>query len=152
MRYIVYGAGAIGSIIGGHLRRTGAEVVLVGPAEHVRAIQRRGLTLRTRDERLQVKIKAVSTAAGLRPFRTGDVVLLCAKTQQTLRCLAQLRTAGAPRDLPIFSCQNSFVNEAQASVFFDRVYGVAVFVDGIYVQPGEAIHPTGRRYGHLEQG
>jgi 2-dehydropantoate 2-reductase len=108
--------------------------------------------LRTRDERFQVRVPAVAKAEGLKPFRAGDVVLLCAKTQQTLKCLAQLRQAGAPPSLPVFCCQNSFFNEAQTSLFFDRVYGVAVLVDGIFVQPGEAIHPTGRRYGHLEMG
>jgi len=152
VRYIIYGAGAIGSIIGGHLNRLGASVVLVGPAEHARAIRRRGLTLRLPGETMQVKVPAVARAQDLAPFTPGDVVLICAKSHQTVRCLGQLRRAGAPRSLPIFCCQNSFLNEAQATLFFDRVYGVTVYVDGIFVRPGEAIHPTGRRYGHLEIG
>jgi 2-dehydropantoate 2-reductase len=152
VRYIIYGAGAIGSILGGHLHRQGHRVVLVGPVPHVRAINRKGLTLRLPEETLEVPVRAVARARELAPFRADDVVLLCAKSQQTLRCLSQLRRAGAPRTLPIFCCQNSFLNEPQATLFFDRVYGVTVFVDGIYVQPGEAVHPTGRRYGHLEIG
>jgi 2-dehydropantoate 2-reductase len=152
VRYIIYGAGAIGSILGGHLHRIGAQVVLVGPPEHVRAIKKAGLKLRTRDKTFQLRVPAVTRAADLAPFRKGDVVLLCAKTQQTLKCLSQLRAAGAPRSLPVFCCQNSFLNEPQTTLYFERVYGMAVFIDGIFVKPGEAIHPTGRRYGHLEIG
>lgn len=152
MRYIIYGAGAIGSILGGHLHRLGGEVVLVGPAAHVQAIRRRGLTLRLPQETLNLKIRAVTRARDVRPFRPDDVVVLCAKSQQTLRCLSQLRAAGAPRSLPIFCAQNSFLNEPQTTLFFDRVYGVAVVIDGIFVRPGEAVHATGRSHGHLEIG
>lgn len=45
MRHLIYGAGAIGSGIGGHLHRTGYEVVLVGRPGHVDAIRERGLAL-----------------------------------------------------------------------------------------------------------
>ncbi len=47
MRFIVYGAGAIGSTIGGHLFRTNHDVVLVGNPEHVDRIREAGLRLRT---------------------------------------------------------------------------------------------------------
>ena len=50
MRFIVYGAGAIGSTIGGHLFRTGHDVVLVANMEHVDKIRKSGLRLVTPDE------------------------------------------------------------------------------------------------------
>jgi len=152
VRYIVYGAGAVGSILGGHLQRRGASVVLVGSVPHVRAVRRRGLSLRTADEDWRLRVPAFTRAAQLAPFRPDDVILLCAKTQQTARCLSQLRRAGAPRALPVFCCQNSFVNEPLASLFFDRVYGVAVVVDGLFLHAGEVINASGRKYGHLEIG
>lgn len=152
VRYIIYGAGAIGSILGGHLHRLGRDVVLVGPKAHVRAIRQRGLTLQLPAETLRLKMPAVTQARDLRPFRRDDVVILCAKSQQTIRCLSQLRQAGAARSLPIFCAQNSFLNEPQTTLFFDRVYGVTVVIDGIFVRPGEAVHATGRRYGHLDFG
>jgi 2-dehydropantoate 2-reductase len=152
VRYIIFGAGAIGSIVGGHLYRAGASVALVGPKLHMRAIRSRGLTLRTRDKTYSVPVPATMRVSDLAPFQSDDVVLLCAKTQQSVKCLSQLRTAGARRTLPILCCQNSFLNEAMATLYFDRVYGLAVYVDGIFIEPGEVIHPTGRRYGHLELG
>jgi len=43
MRYIIYGAGGIGSIMGGHLTRTGYEVILIGRPAHIGAINKSGL-------------------------------------------------------------------------------------------------------------
>ena len=47
MRYIIYGAGGIGSIMGGHLLRTGHEAVLIGRPGHVNAVNASGLKLVT---------------------------------------------------------------------------------------------------------
>lgn len=47
MRFIIYGAGGIGSIMGGHLARTGHDVVLIGRPGHIKSINERGLRLIT---------------------------------------------------------------------------------------------------------
>ena len=152
MRYIIYGAGGIGCVIGGHLFRQGEEVVLVGNAAHMDAINARGLKLVTGDESFMLKIPAFKTAAELAPFRADDVVLLCAKSQHTLKCLAQLKAAGAPRTLPIISMQNSIVNEPLATRAFDNVYGAMIMIPAIFMTPGEVIHPIVRSYGVIEIG
>jgi len=43
MRVLVFGAGAIGSVVGGMLARAGHDVVLIGRAPHVAAVRRKGL-------------------------------------------------------------------------------------------------------------
>ena len=48
VRVIIYGAGAVGSVIGGRLRQGGADVVLVARPAHAAAIRQSGLALRTR--------------------------------------------------------------------------------------------------------
>ena len=63
MRFIIYGAGAIGSIIGGHLHRTGHNVILVGNPEHVDRINKRGLCLVTPDETYLLRIPACKKAS-----------------------------------------------------------------------------------------
>ena len=141
MRFIVYGAGGIGSSIGGHLFRKGYEVVLVGNAAHVEAINVRGLTLATGDETFVLRVPAYKTAPELTPFSDNDVVLLTAKSQHTVRCLGQLRRAGAPRTLPIFCVQNSIWNEPVATRLFDRVYGMMIMIPCTFLTPGEVIHP-----------
>ena len=43
MRIIIYGAGGIGGVMGGHLARTSQDVVLIGRPGHVNAINKNGL-------------------------------------------------------------------------------------------------------------
>ena len=45
MRLVVYGAGAVGGVVGGRLFQHGHDVVLVARGEHQRAIAARGLTI-----------------------------------------------------------------------------------------------------------
>lgn len=151
MRYIIYGAGGIGCVIGGHLFRQGEEVVLIGNAAHMDAISARGLKLVTGDDSYTLKIPAFKTAAEL-PFRADDLVLLCAKSQHTLKCLSQLRSVGAPNSLPIFCMQNSIVNESIATRVFDNVYGAMIMIPAIFMTPGEVINPIVHCYGVIEVG
>lgn len=152
MRYIIYGAGGIGSVIGGHLFRHGADVVMVGNAQHVEAINAHGLALVTGDQTYTLPVPSVKSAQELAPFRAEDVVLLCAKSQQTLRCLGQLRSAGAPRTLPIFCCQNSIWNEPAATRSFDNVYGVMILLPAYFTTPGLVINTMVEQYGQMDIG
>ena len=43
MRFIVYGAGAIGAVIGAGLQQAGYEVVLIARGAHAQALRERGL-------------------------------------------------------------------------------------------------------------
>ncbi len=148
----MYGAGAIGSVVGGHLFRTGHNVVLVGSSHHVDRICQTGLKLVTPEETYVLKIPAYTKAEELTPFQDNDVLLLSAKSQHTPICLGQLKNSGAPRTLPIFCLQNSIYNEAFATRIFDHIYGVMVNVSGIFLQPGEVINPVSGNRGFLEVG
>jgi 2-dehydropantoate 2-reductase len=151
-RYVVYGAGAIGSVIGGHLFRTGHETVLVGRAAHVEKIQSEGLRLVTPAETYTLKVPAVATAAEV-GFRDGDVALLCVKSQDTERSLVEIRAAGGDTNgLPIVCCQNSITNEPAALRFFRRVYGGLVVVTGIFLEPGTVHNPVRGNAGVIEVG
>ncbi len=152
MRYIIYGAGGIGGTIGGHLHRAGRQVALVGNAAHVESIRARGFTFLTGDGSYSLEIPAFETAGGLAPFHDDDIVLLCAKSQHTVRCMGQLKNAGAPRSLPVVCCQNSIWNEAAVTRVFDRVYGAVISVRAIFLKPGEVINPVSERAGYIEVG
>ena len=152
MRIIIYGAGAIGSVLGGHLFRNRYPVVFVGNASHMDAIKSHGLKLVTAEETFHLPVPVAKSASELAPFTDDDIVMLCAKSQHTLRCLGQLKNAGAPDTLPIFCCQNSIWNEAIATRVFNKIYGVMLFVDAIFLSPGEVINPIFNRYGFIEIG
>ena len=152
MRFIVYGAGAIGSTIGGHLFRTGHNAVLVANPKHVEKIRESGLKLVTPDETYVLNIPAFKIAEELLPFQSDDVVLLTSKSQHTLKCLGQLKNAGAPRTLPLFFIQNSICNESLATRIFDRVYGAVLVVPGTFLEPGVVINPITGNAGFIEVG
>ena len=139
MRFIVYGAGAIGGTVGGHLAMGGYEVLLVGRAGHVRAIRQHGLQFVTPQGTHILHLPAVTGAAGIE-FQKDDVVLLSVKSQGTEAAVRELSSAVA--DVPIFCFQNGVRNEEVAARYFGRVYGVMVRIGGTYLRDGEVI---GRR-------
>src|SRR5438445_6376909 len=152
MRFVVFGAGAIGSGMGGHLHRTGHDVLVVGRPAHVDRIRQRGLQLVTADETYSVPVPAASRAEDV-AFTDDDVVLLCVKSQDTDRTLVEIRAAGGdPRRLPILCCQNSITNEPAAARYFRRVYGVLIVVPGIFLEPGVVHNNSLGNAGFVEVG
>lgn len=143
MRYVVYGAGAVGGVVGGNLFRAGVPVTLVARGEHRAAVQRNGLLLETPvgTERLAVPIAA---GAGEVTWTDDSVVLFAVKSQQTVAALDDLG-GHAPRDLPVVSLQNGVTNELTILRRFARTYGVCVMLPSGHVDPGRVVqhcHPT----------
>ncbi|MGD9143426.1 MAG: 2-dehydropantoate 2-reductase [Dehalococcoidia bacterium] len=139
MRYIIYGAGGIGSIMGGHLVRTGHDAVLIGRPGHVNAIRENGLKLVTPTGTHILNIPAVTGPEQI-DFNPDDVVLLCAKGQDTEGAMKDLKAV--VDDIPVFCFQNGVRNEEIVSEYFRRVYGVMVRVGAVYLTDGEV---TARR-------
>ena len=136
MRFIIYGAGGIGSIMGGHLARTGHDVVLIGRPGHVTAIHKRGLCLITPTGTYTLRIPAVTSPDHVH-FTGEDVVCLCVKGQDTEAALKDLKAV--TDDVPVFCFQNGVRNEEIAVGYFSRVYGVMVRVGAVYLEDGEVI-------------
>jgi len=136
LRAIVYGAGAIGGVVGGHLHLTGTDVILIGRPGHVNAINREGLRFVTPTGTHMLRLPAV-TAPDQIDFTPKDVILLCTKGQNTEEALGDLRAV--VEDVPIFCLQNGVRNEEIAAQYFPRVYGVMVRVGGVYVTDGEVV-------------
>ncbi|MDQ6672971.1 MAG: ketopantoate reductase family protein, partial [Chloroflexota bacterium] len=152
MRFVVFGAGAIGSGMGGHLHRTGYDALLVGRPAHVDRIREQGLRLVAADQTYTLHVPAISRVQDIR-FTDADVVLLCVKSQDTDQALVDIRAAGAdPHTLPILCCQNSITNEPAAVRYFRRVYGVLVVVPGVFLEPGVVHNPSLGNAGFVEVG
>ena len=136
MRVIIYGAGAIGGVVGGHLLRTGQDVALIGRPGHMSAVQQNGLRLVTPTTTHTLSAPAFTTPRQI-DFGPADVVFLCMKGQDTEGALRELLTM--VEDIPIFCFQNGVRNEEIASEYFPRVYGVKVLVGAIYLRDGEVV-------------
>jgi len=139
MRFIIYGAGGIGGVIGGHLARTGHDVVLIGRPGHVKAINENGLRLITPTGTHILQIPSVTGPEQIE-FTADDVACFCMKGQDTEGALRDLQAV--VDDVPVFCFQNGVRNEEIAARYFPRVYGVMVRVGAVYLEDGEV---TARR-------
>ena len=133
----VFGAGAIGSVIGAYLSRAGRDVTLIDMwAAHVDAMAQRGLTVTAPDEEFTVKVKAVHLADVCRLRETFDAVFLAVKSYDTewaARCIApQLAAAGV-----LVSAQNGINEELLAPLLgYTRVVGCVVTLGAGLYEPG----------------
>ena len=137
MRYIIYGAGAIGGAIGARLFQAGHQVVLICRGAHLEAIRRDGLRLQTPEEDVRLRVAAFGHPREI-TFTPDDVIILTMKTQDTERALLDLETSGGA-DLPVVCAQNGVENERLAARRFARVYGTVVAMPATFLTPGEVI-------------
>jgi 2-dehydropantoate 2-reductase len=134
MRFVVYGAGAVGGVIGGGLFQAGHDVRLIARGAHGAAIRDRGLRLESPEQPVTLPVP-VADHPSRTTFEPGDVVILAMKTQDTADALAALATS-APPDIVIACAQNGVENERLALRLFDRVYGVCVVTPTAHLEPG----------------
>lgn len=143
MRYVVYGAGAVGGVVGAHLHLAGRPVTLVARGAHLAAIRDRGLTLDAGDGRHRIDAPVTDTAAEV-AWTDDTVVLLAVKSHQAVAALADLR-AHAPADVPVVCATNGVATETAALRLFARTYAVCVMLPATHLDPGVVVascHPT----------
>jgi 2-dehydropantoate 2-reductase len=139
MRFIIHGAGAVGSVVGGRLAENGAEVTLIARAAHAEAINRDGLLIRSRrgDHRIR-NLRTVLEPAQITP-RAGDIILLTVKSGQTADSVLQLREV-FPEDTPVVCLQNGVRNEEMTARRFLTVYGAMAGICAAMLSPGVVSH------------
>jgi 2-dehydropantoate 2-reductase len=142
-RYVVFGAGAVGGVVGARLSQAGHDVALIARGAHLEAIRSGGLRLVTPVEDVTLQIPAAADPAELSVGREGDVVLLAVKSQDTLGALDQLRAAGAG-EVPIVCLQNGVENERVAQRRFAEVYGGFVLAPTNHLEAG-VVEATGAK-------
>jgi 2-dehydropantoate 2-reductase len=131
---IIYGAGAVGSVIGGRLRQGGVDVVLVSRSAHAAAICERGLILRTAKGSEVVEVDAVTSIDQLTP--TGDdVVVITAKTQDTTEIHGAILSWNP--EVPVVCGTNGVEHERVALRRFAKVYAMVVQLPAQFERPGE---------------
>jgi 2-dehydropantoate 2-reductase len=135
MRFVVYGAGAIGGVVGFRLAEAGHEVVLVARGEHHDANREHGLRLVTPNAEPRARSIPVASHPVEVEFRADDVVLLGMKSQHTEDALRAL-SACAPTTVSVVCLQNGVANERAALRLFDDVYGICVVLPALHLEPG----------------
>lgn len=151
MHIVVMGAGGVGGYFGARLLKAGESVTLVARGEHLRAIRRDGLTIRSAIEgEYVVRPAAVEDVRGL---ATADVVLFCVKSFDTEAAAAQLRPAIGP-ETAVLSLQNGVDNEdtIDALLGAGHAMGGVAQVFAVIERPGVIAHHFAGRiiFGELD--
>jgi 2-dehydropantoate 2-reductase len=133
MRFVVFGAGAIGGLVGARLFQQGADVTLIARGAHAEALSS-GLVLEAPDESVTLPIPVVTEPAAVR-WTDDTVVLLSVKGQQTEPALAQLQPV-APPDTPIVCMQNGVENERRVARRYPHTYAMCVMCPATHLRPG----------------
>ena len=150
MRFVIYGAGGIGGVIGGRLFMHGEAVTLIARGEHLMALRRSGLKLIAPDGEHRLAIPVVGHPSEYR-FGDDDVALLCVKSQQTAIALEALRDA-AGDGVPLICAQNGVANEVMAARRFVSVYAMVVSLPAEHLAPGVVVTYAQQPGGMLDLG
>jgi len=140
MRLVVYGAGAVGGLVGGLLHRAGHDVTLIARGAHLEALRSDGLHLisPTLDERLPVPAVAGPEEVD---WRGDEIVLVAVKSDATAEVAARLSRV-APT-VSVVSLQNGVANEPTLVRWFSDVYAVCVMAPATHLSPGVVVGKSG---------
>lgn len=151
MHIVVIGAGGVGGYFGARLARGGEAITLIARGEHLRAVQRDGLRVRSAIEGESVaKVDAVEDPRGRPP---ADAVLLCVKSFDTDAALERLRPV-VGTDTPVLTLQNGVeaVEKIDAAFGPGHALGGAAYVFASLEAPGVIAHRFAGRIALGELG
>ena len=134
MRFVLYGAGAVGGVVGARLAQHGHDVALIARGAHYHALANDGLQLQTPKDIQTFSLPVFDTPRRV-AWRGDEVVLLAMKSQDTQAALEELSRV-APLDVPVMCLQNGVANERAALRRFPNVYGIYVWCPTSHLSPG----------------
>lgn len=140
MRILIFGGGAVGSVLGGFLARAGHAVTLLGRAAHMRAVRECGLKIEGIWGTHHVHgIRAATSTSDLADERF-EVVLLTVKTYDTADAIRSLKELGLS-GVTILSVQNGHGNTQALAAAFGResVFGARIITGVEMPEPGRVI-------------
>lgn len=150
MRYVIYGAGAVGATIGAKLHMSGYPVTLIARGEHLAQLQDRGLGFHDPTVSVRLELPVVASPTEL-DLTDEDVVILAMKGQDTAASVGEL-AAAAPVNVRVVCAQNGVENEQMALRRFPHVYAMYVVVPADHLQPGDVRTFGVPRSGILDLG
>ncbi len=133
MRFVIVGAGALGSILAAHLVRSGEEVLLLARGERARYLQKNGITLCGLDQ-FNVTCPIVTDPKAI---HSTDVLVIAVKTYDMVATLASLRHIDAKT---VLSLQNGVLKDEQLlTTFGQKTVGTAASFSGEILPDGLAL-------------
>ena len=157
MRFVILGAGGLGSVIGGYLAKAGEDVTLICRPAHAQAINANGLKLSgvRGDHLVREHLTAVTSPDEAKGEFDHLIVLVKGKDTET--ALAQAEGLKA-RCKNVFSLQNGIGKEERLRAWAgrDKVVGASTIEGGTLHEPGVVSNPlttpTTAWFGELDGG
>lgn len=142
MRYVILGAGGLGSVVGGYLAHTGQQVTFIGRQAHTDAIARDGLKITGPKGDFCIRDNLTLTTHPDQVKGDFDYLILCVKGKDmdtTLRDAQGL----VQRVGTVLTLQNGINKEPrlQAWAGDGKVIGASTMEGATLVAPGECINP-----------
>ena len=135
MKYAVIGLGAVGSIIGGLLAKSGEEVILIGKTNQVKEIRNKGIKINGFNN--SIHVDNVEVSADLSFVSNSDVIIICVKSQDTQN-LAEELNKFIKKSTFIISLQNGVRNsKILKEVTGKTVFSGIILFNALYNKPGD---------------
>jgi 2-dehydropantoate 2-reductase len=135
MKYAVIGLGAVGSIVGGLLARSGEDVLLIGKKTQVQAINKNGLRI-DGFEKKPILLKNVKTSSDFSLLEDVDVIFICVKSQDTEELAIKIREH-LKESAVLISLQNGVRNkETIENITKTKTLSGIVLFNAFYSKPG----------------
>ncbi|MEM9620845.1 MAG: 2-dehydropantoate 2-reductase N-terminal domain-containing protein [Pseudomonadota bacterium] len=151
LRYVIYGAGGIGGVVGARLQQAGFDTTLIARGEHARVMQADGLRVVSPAGQEQLRVRVALHPRELN-FDSETAVLLCVKSQHTQVALNDLALVEGSAQTKIVCMQNGVANERMALRVFRSVYACVVNLPAMFINPGEVITHAQGHGGILDTG
>ena len=147
MRVAVIGSGGVGGFVGGRLAKAGHEVTFLARGAHLKALQERGLRVRSTDG--DFELPAVQATDRIEELGPAELFLFTVKTYDTDEVAAALRPLVQP-GATVLTLQNGIDNHER----IDAILGAGAALPGTIrlettiAEPGVIAHTS---QGHLMQ-
>lgn len=138
MKILLVGAGAVGGYFGGLLAKSGEDVTFLARGEHLRAIQKKGLSIKSINGDFNIKVNIVENLADTEKY---DLIIFSVKSYDLQSACKKVKTA-IKDDTIIMSLLNGVDSEDVIGNFFgaDKIIGSVAFIGSQIEEAGVILH------------
>jgi 2-dehydropantoate 2-reductase len=138
MKILIMGAGAVGLFYGARLQQAGEDVYYCARGENLRALQERGLDVKSIKGDFHLRVRAITDPREFAPY---ELILFCVKSYDTV-ATARLLDGCLVESGAVMTIQNGVENEAALCTVLPResVMGGNARVGAELTAPGKLLH------------
>jgi 2-dehydropantoate 2-reductase len=135
MKYAVIGLGAVGTIIGGLLAKSGEKIIFICKKNQVEEIRKKGIKINGINN--SIVLENVQVSSDLSLISDSDVIIICVKSYDT-KYLAEELKKFIKKSSVIISLQNGVRNsKILKDVTGNTVLSGIILFNALYILPGE---------------